>query len=57
MADHFATFVTDYDLESIKSAHVDTLRIPLSYNVFIPEQNRTDIFPKGELAALDRFVL
>ena len=57
MADHFATFITDYDLVSIKSAHVDTLRIPVSYNLFIAEHNRTDTFPKGELLALDRYVL
>ena len=53
MADHFATFITDYDFKELKSAHIDTLRIPVTYNVFIPEANRTDNFPKGERKALD----
>jgi aryl-phospho-beta-D-glucosidase BglC (GH1 family) len=56
MADHFATFLTDYDLESIKSAHIHTLRIPVSYSTFISEKNRTDHFPRGERAALDVYV-
>ena len=56
MADHFATFVTDYDLETLKSANIDTLRIPVSYNMFLPEVNRTDSFPKGERRALDVYV-
>ena len=56
MADHYATFITDYDLESIKSAHVHTLRIPVSYNVFISPEDRTDRFPKGEKEALNVYV-
>jgi aryl-phospho-beta-D-glucosidase BglC (GH1 family) len=56
MADHFATFMTDYDLERIKSANVDTLRIPVTYNMFIEEATRTDNFPRGEQAALDVYV-
>lgn len=53
MADHFATFITDYDLDALKSAHINTVRIPVTYNMFIPEANRTDSFPRGELKALD----
>jgi aryl-phospho-beta-D-glucosidase BglC (GH1 family) len=56
MADHFATFITDYDLDALKSAHIDTLRIPVTYNTFIPEANRTDNFPRGELKALDVYI-
>lgn len=53
MADHFATFITDYDLDTLKSANIHTLRIPVSYNAFLPEADRTDKFPKGEGRALD----
>jgi len=53
MTNHFATFITDYDLELLKSAHIDTLRIPVTYNMFLPKQNRTGNFPKGELKALN----
>jgi aryl-phospho-beta-D-glucosidase BglC (GH1 family) len=56
MADHFATFITDYDLEELKAAKIDTIRIPVSYNVFIPEANRTDKFPRQEREALDRYL-
>ena len=56
MADHFATFITDYDLEELKSANIDTLRVPVTYNLFIPEANRTDNFPRGESKALDAYV-
>jgi aryl-phospho-beta-D-glucosidase BglC (GH1 family) len=55
MADHFATFITDYDLEELKSAKINTIRIPVSYNVFIPEPDRTDKFPHQEREALDRY--
>jgi aryl-phospho-beta-D-glucosidase BglC (GH1 family) len=57
MADHFATFITDYDLEELKAAKIDTVRIPVSYNVFIPEANRTDHFPHHEREALDRYLI
>jgi aryl-phospho-beta-D-glucosidase BglC (GH1 family) len=57
MADHFATFITDYDLEELKAAKIDTVRIPVSYNVFIPEANRTDQFPRHEREALDRLLI
>lgn len=53
MADHFATFITDDDLETLKSANIHSLRIPVTYNTFIPEADRTDKFPKGESRALD----
>lgn len=56
MADHFATFITHYDLEVLKSAHINTLRIPVSYNTFLPEANRTDSFPRGERNALDVYL-
>jgi len=57
MADHYASFVTDFDFETLKSAKIDSLRIPVSYNVFIPEGNRTDAHPKGEAKALDMYIL
>ena len=53
MADHYSSFITDFDFETLKSAHIDSLRIPVSYNLFIPEVNRTDAHPKGEARALD----
>lgn len=56
MADHFSTFITNYDLEVLKSAHIDTLRIPVSYNMFLPETTRTDSFPRGERRALDVYI-
>lgn len=53
MKDHYASFITDFNLETFKSARIDSLRIPVSYNLFIPEVNRTDTYPKGEARALD----
>jgi aryl-phospho-beta-D-glucosidase BglC (GH1 family) len=53
MAHHFATFISDYDLESLKSAHIDTIRIPVTYDLFLPEAGRTGTYPKGEMKALD----
>lgn len=55
MADHYSTFITDYDLGSLKNAHIHSLRIPVSYNVFLPEANRTDNFPHGQKRALDQY--
>jgi hypothetical protein len=54
MADHFATFVTDDDLDQLRSTYIESIRIPVSYNTFIPEANRTDIFPSGEFEGLNR---
>lgn len=54
MEDHFATFITDHDLGLLKSAHIDTVRIPVTYSMFLPKENRTGNFPKGELRALDK---
>jgi aryl-phospho-beta-D-glucosidase BglC (GH1 family) len=56
MADHYNTFITDYDLETLKNAHIHSLRIPVSYNIFLPDANRTDNFPHGEKKALDRYL-
>ena len=56
MADHFAKFVTNFDLEVLESAHIDTLRIPVSYDMFLPEANRTESFPRGERKALDMYL-
>jgi len=56
MSNHFATFITNSDLEVLKSAHVDSLRIPVSYNMFLPEANRTDSFARGEREALDVYI-
>jgi aryl-phospho-beta-D-glucosidase BglC (GH1 family) len=56
MADHFANFISDYDLEALKSAQITTLRIPVYYNMFIAEANRTDNFPNGENDALDTYI-
>jgi aryl-phospho-beta-D-glucosidase BglC (GH1 family) len=53
MAHHFATFITDHDLETLRSANIHSLRIPVTYNTFLPEANRTDKFPKGEARELD----
>jgi aryl-phospho-beta-D-glucosidase BglC (GH1 family) len=53
MADHFANFITDNDLKTLRSANIHSLRIPITYNTFIPENNRTDKFPKGERRAVD----
>ena len=54
MEDHFTTFITDHDLGLLKSAHIDTVRIPVTYTMFLPKENRTANFPKGELKALDK---
>jgi aryl-phospho-beta-D-glucosidase BglC (GH1 family) len=54
MADHYASFITEFDFEVLKSARIDTLRIPVQYNAFIPEANRTDAHPRGEAKALDK---
>src|SRR5271163_4697965 len=55
MQDHWATFITDYDFSQLKEATIDSLRIPVSYNVFIPEGERTDKFPKGQVLELDKY--
>jgi aryl-phospho-beta-D-glucosidase BglC (GH1 family) len=55
MADHYNTFITDYDLETLKNAHIHSVRIPISYNAFLSEANRTDKFPHGEKKALDMY--
>ena len=55
MADHYNTFITDFDLAILKDAHIHSLRISVSYNVFLPEANRTDNFPHGERKALDQY--
>jgi len=56
MADHYDTFITDYDLETLRNAHIHSLRIVVPYNVFLPDANRTDNFPVGEKKALDTYV-
>jgi aryl-phospho-beta-D-glucosidase BglC (GH1 family) len=53
MSAHFKTFITDNDLEMLQDAGVDTVRIPVSYYTFLPEANRTDVFPQGEGKGLD----
>jgi len=57
MADHFATFITNYDLDTLNAANIDTIRIPVTYNTFVSERNRTDVFPKGERTALNKYSL
>jgi len=53
MWDHFFTFISDYDLSVLKSSGINTLRIPVTYNMFIRDVNTTQNFPNGERRALD----
>jgi aryl-phospho-beta-D-glucosidase BglC (GH1 family) len=56
MGEHFDTFISDHDFSILKESGIDTLRIPVTYSMFLPKANRTDNFPKGEIRALDVYV-